>query len=110
MTRQTIDSNRFIGRFENHDGKTGVPNGDGGYIALTLSDEGRVPQTIIVMCATLDELIAALKDPARAAVYTGKIGFEPPRTFRIGKSSAVSVPQALELDEIYKVQTVLGLA
>lgn len=110
MTRTTITEERFIGRYENRHAKTGEPTGDEGYIALTLSAEGRLPQTIIAMGATLDELVAALKDRAREALYTGKVSFEPPATFRVGKSSAISSPLALELQELYKVQTLLGLA
>ena len=109
MTQGADRGERFIGRFENRDAKTGAPNGDRGYIALALSERGRIPQVVVATAATLDELIAELKGPRRDLMRGGKISFEPPPPFRHRSLGLVASAAALELPEIYKVQAALGL-
>lgn len=110
MTQIKDRGDRFIGRYENRDVKTRLPNGEGGYIALALSEHGRVPQLVVATAATLEELIAALKGPRRDLLGEGKISFEPPAPFPHHSLGLIALATALEIEEIYKVQTALGLS
>ena len=110
MSKSAFRSDRFIGRFANRDAKTGRLTGDQGYIALALDTGGRVPQVLLCVAETLDELIAELKGPKRELLDGGRLVFEPPEPFCLHSARLKAEPSALELHEIYKVQNLLGQA
>jgi hypothetical protein len=97
-------SDRFIGSFRHKNLKTGELTGTDGYIALVLSDSGRIPQLIISTAATLDELLAVLRGPRRHLMEGGKLVFEPPAPFHHHSPYLIAETAALSLEEIYHVQ------
>lgn len=108
MTGCDRPSERFIGCFTYRNLKTGEVRGDNGFIALILSQSGRIPQLVIASACTLDELIAALRGPRRHLLKGGKIVFDPPKPFHLHSPFLIAEATALTLEGIYRVQDQLA--
>lgn len=108
MTQET--TRKFIGRAIVIDPATGEDSEFSAYVCVLLTGEAGVPSVTVCEARTVDELLAKLKTDDITPHFTkAKLTFDPPkRIVPVSHSSASQRYEALSLDELNRVQTVLS--
>jgi len=108
VTQET--TRKFIGRAIVIDPKTGHDSEYSAYVCVLLTGEAGVPSVTVCEAPSFDGLLAKLQsDDITPHFVKAKLTFEPPkRAYPISHSSARQRYDALTLDELNRVQTLLS--
>ena len=108
MAQET--TRKFIGRAIVIDPATGRDSEFSAYVCVLLTGAAGVPSVILGEAATLDDLMTKLRASDLSAHFAkAKLTFEPPAShWPISHTSARQRYEALSLDELNRVQTILS--
>jgi len=108
MTQET--TRKFVGRAIVIDPATGRDSDFSAYVCILLTGAAGIPSVTVCEAKTLDLLLSKLREDDITPHFAhAKLTFEPPRdNWPISHSMARQRYEALRLDELSRVQTVLS--